>query len=63
MRNIMTLFVLQYCFQDNADDSPTDQCLTQNQVDDNNKDEVIWVALHVFFAAFVPIYYKCQDLK
>ena len=37
----MTLFVSQYCFQDNADDSPTDQCLTQNQVDDNNKDEVI----------------------
>ena len=63
MRNTLRLFVLQYCFQDNADDSPTDQCSTQNQVDGNNEDEVIRVALHVFCAAFVPIYYKCQDLK
>ena len=41
MRNTMTLFVLQYCFQDNADDSPTDHCSTQNQVDGNNEDEVM----------------------
>ena len=33
-------FVILF-LQDNADDSPTDQCSTQNQVDGNDEDEVI----------------------
>ena len=56
MRNTLKLFVLQYCLQDSDDYSAT-ECSTQNQVlDGNNEDEVIWVVLHVYCTAFMPIY-------